>query len=379
MTTGEKIAALRRASGLNQEELAERLGISRQAVSKWEAGMAAPSTEKYRELSRIFGVSVDELLNPDTTQKQEERKIGEISGEPAEQDRHGFWRARGKHIAAAAAAAVALGWIVALQIQLGAIQAQLEQVRQLAQSRGDIITIPQSPAQESELTDWSAQILEYDRRTETVLLHAEAVPRSYGEGAGAQFCVRGAGYDAAFDAAFENGCFAAQMELPADVEGNLSLYLLMTQDGESRNIFVQELGNLAACFRLVCNAAVEHAVLSDTALRDVSASVEIQCAEPLYSLDSRSFQTVRAYPVRGTVSLYIDGEKIETQALDLSDPVSGDTEAAVNADDSEQVGGTTVYFVYFKNVSLDNRPEDFWVEAELTDNYGRAYTCRSKG
>ena len=65
MTSGEKIAALRRDHKLSQEALGEKLGLSRQAVSKWEADQAVPTMDNLMELSRLFGVPVDTLLRPD--------------------------------------------------------------------------------------------------------------------------------------------------------------------------------------------------------------------------------------------------------------------------------------------------------------------------
>ena len=65
MTTGEKIAALRREHKLSQEALGEKLGLSRQAVSKWEADQAVPTMDNLMELSRLFGVPVDTLLRHD--------------------------------------------------------------------------------------------------------------------------------------------------------------------------------------------------------------------------------------------------------------------------------------------------------------------------
>ncbi len=58
----ERVAALRKAAGLSQEQLAERLDVSRQAVGKWERGEAVPDLEKTVRLARVFGVSVDSLL-----------------------------------------------------------------------------------------------------------------------------------------------------------------------------------------------------------------------------------------------------------------------------------------------------------------------------
>ncbi len=62
MTTGQKIYECRKRGGMTQEELADRLGVSRQAVSKWEQDAAFPETEKVLELCRLFHFSSDELL-----------------------------------------------------------------------------------------------------------------------------------------------------------------------------------------------------------------------------------------------------------------------------------------------------------------------------
>ena len=62
MTLGENIALRRRSAGLSQEALAGQLGVSRQAVSRWETNESLPDTEKIMQLCRILGVSADELL-----------------------------------------------------------------------------------------------------------------------------------------------------------------------------------------------------------------------------------------------------------------------------------------------------------------------------
>lgn len=69
MTFGEKLQALRKARGWSQEELAQQINVSRQALSKWEGGASMPDTENVVALSRLFGVSTDYLLleNGETT------------------------------------------------------------------------------------------------------------------------------------------------------------------------------------------------------------------------------------------------------------------------------------------------------------------------
>ena len=61
LRTGERKAG-RSAAGYSQELLADRLGVSRQAVSKWETGTAEPSTANLLALADLYGVTVDELL-----------------------------------------------------------------------------------------------------------------------------------------------------------------------------------------------------------------------------------------------------------------------------------------------------------------------------
>ena len=58
----EKLYQLRKKSGLSQEQLAEQLNVSRQAISKWESGSAFPESEKLIIISNYFGVTVDYLL-----------------------------------------------------------------------------------------------------------------------------------------------------------------------------------------------------------------------------------------------------------------------------------------------------------------------------
>lgn len=69
MELGEKIRALRQNAGMSQEKVAELVGVSRQAVTKWEVNQSAPSTENLFKLAEIFGTSVDMLLTSEDETK----------------------------------------------------------------------------------------------------------------------------------------------------------------------------------------------------------------------------------------------------------------------------------------------------------------------
>lgn len=63
MTIGEKITELRVAANISQEQLAEKINVSRQSVSKWEMGQALPQIDKVLQLCELFGITTDELLH----------------------------------------------------------------------------------------------------------------------------------------------------------------------------------------------------------------------------------------------------------------------------------------------------------------------------
>lgn len=67
MKLSEKIVRLRKSRSMTQEEMAERCAVTRQSISKWEADIALPETEKLLMLSEIFGVSLDTLLRDERT------------------------------------------------------------------------------------------------------------------------------------------------------------------------------------------------------------------------------------------------------------------------------------------------------------------------
>lgn len=73
----EKIHELRRKSGLSQEELADKLNVSRQAISKWELGSAVPTADKLVDIADFFGVSLDFLMRD-----LSEIPVSEISEKP---------------------------------------------------------------------------------------------------------------------------------------------------------------------------------------------------------------------------------------------------------------------------------------------------------
>lgn len=78
MTIADKIVRLRKSNGFSQEELAEKLNVSRQAISRWEMGTAMPDALNIKQLSKLFNVTTDYLLNDDYQSDDDLPKLKEV-------------------------------------------------------------------------------------------------------------------------------------------------------------------------------------------------------------------------------------------------------------------------------------------------------------
>lgn len=83
MNLNEKLVELRKAKGLTQKELAGALNVTRQAVSRWEVGTAAPSLDNLAFLSRLYGVPLDDFIQEEGAGAE---TLEEPAGAPASQE-----------------------------------------------------------------------------------------------------------------------------------------------------------------------------------------------------------------------------------------------------------------------------------------------------
>lgn len=226
MTVGQRIAQKRRELGLSQEGLGERLGVSRQAIYKWESDAALPEIEKLVNLSREFSVSIDWLLGeednlperPELTAEQL-RMVEEIVGryldarpqpEPApegeapEAEPAPPKKRRWKPVVLAGAAAVVLIVVFSnLFSRLDGLNQENQNLQMaVADIRSDVnnqiygITrqVEEVLQSQNRLTaEQSAQITSADYRANRVTVSARALPRTYVEGMTAEFLLASGG------------------------------------------------------------------------------------------------------------------------------------------------------------------------------------------
>lgn len=94
---GDNLYTLRKQKGISQDEFAEKLGVSRQAVSKWERNEAYPDTENLIAISRFYGVSIDDLINTPigesispTADEEKRENVNDTEEEKEQQKKRGF-------------------------------------------------------------------------------------------------------------------------------------------------------------------------------------------------------------------------------------------------------------------------------------------------
>lgn len=286
-TLGGRVQACRKAAGLSQEALGERLGVSRQAVSRWEADAAVPELEKLIAMSRLFGVTVGALLGveppagaaapgeggpedgaPDAAPEGEipssARELTDRELAAAEAIAEKYLAAQRPRsgrkwhlVALAAGVALFLGLLLAgsaLWNQLQQIQRELQEVetttgQQIQSITGQIATI--LAEQNSLLDSYTASVQDYDLAAGTVTLSVSAHPAVFSGDAQAVFtaCTAAGERYTVEGVRLEDGSFQAE-DWAVPMGGDLELSVTVTAGGGSRTETLETLSADPADYRL---------------------------------------------------------------------------------------------------------------------------------
>lgn len=194
----EKLYELRRASGMSQEELAEKLGVSRQAVSKWESGATQPELSKLIELSKLYSVSVDELLSLEHAKPEQDAAESPVqsNAEKAPAEKLSFRDFCIQHKKIIGGAAVALAALIAvgvhydnrinslstqvndLRSQLYNVQSNLSnQINGISNNVSDILT-----RESSLISQYNYEITNVDLKKQECTIAFSLLPKTISEG-----------------------------------------------------------------------------------------------------------------------------------------------------------------------------------------------------
>ena len=274
MTVGQRIAQKRKEKGLSQEALGERLGVSRQAIYKWESDAALPEIEKLVKLSREFELSVDWLLGegdesreltPDQLRMVEEivgrylaaqppektvilRESMEQEGEAGERGPEKKRRRRWPWVLGAAAMIVVVSVAVSLFGRLDRLSRDYQDLQMSISSINSDVNrqiytitrqVEETLQRQNDLTaEQSVQVAETDYRANTVTIQARALPRTYVEGMEAEFLLVSGGESFTVPGELgEDHAFTARTTVPLTDEIAVSVAFLA---GEQRQTQVLE-------------------------------------------------------------------------------------------------------------------------------------------
>ncbi len=270
MTVGQRIAQKRKELGLSQEALGERLGVSRQAIYKWESDAALPEIEKLVNLSRVFSVSIDWLLGegeesreltPDQLRMVEEIVGRYLAAQPAEKTvilRETVEAEQEDGEKARPPKRRRWPWVLAGLVLVGVffnLFSRLDQMRQenqnlqmtVANIRSDVNSQIYSitsrveevlQSQNALTAEQSAQVTATDYRANTVTIEARALPRTYVEGMAAEFILTSGGESFTVPGELgEDHAFTAWTTVPLTDEIAVSVAFLA---GEQRQTQVLE-------------------------------------------------------------------------------------------------------------------------------------------
>lgn len=355
MTTGEKIAALRRDHKLSQEALGEKLGLSRQAVSKWEADQAVPTMDNLMELSRLFGVPVDTLLRPDAPFPAPPAEENSTDAPAAPETPHkGVSPSRGKILAIGGAAllCVSLALNAVCLYQIAQLKGEVQALRVQA---GNVNTVyyPGTDADTGDFAESSEHMTLDPENTEQLIVTFSAVPRVASDGETAKFLLRGGEQSWECEAEGDaGGGYRGSLTIPMVDE--YSVYLVLTdRNGGTRNLLIASESDIENRFSIDVHAYWSSGGPTFSFGKNTFTGTLSTYVDSHDALEDNSFT--------GRIILYQNGKEIAEQPLEYR---SQGGEYGANIYDTEVRLGT-----------FEGRMSDFTVTVEITDAYGRVFTA----
>lgn len=395
MTIAQRITQVRKEQNLSQEAFGEALGVSRQAISKWESGISLPEVEKLIAVCRTFHVRVEWLLCMDD-EKEEPSDAGRSGALTEEQllmveeivSRYLEAMPKPKRMGRRAKGWLAVGCIAAvvaalvsfaklndkmdrLQNDNSYLQSSVQNIQRNMSGQINSMTERMEEILESQnalTADYGHTVKGVDLASGTATLAPYAVPKQYVEGTTAKFVAESDGQTVEIQAAAGAGqTFQAELTCPLSDLIRLSVVF---DDGQSlqTQYIGEEYGLLSSTqpefwcdfgWHFWGDAVVDgkFTFADEPVFLDVTPPVDER-----FSVDVR--------PVSATVGVYVNDEL--TASVEIPEPHYREDPP----DNGGQETGVEIYpDVFFPETTLSLRPGDtVTIAAHLTDSYGRTFS-----
>lgn len=384
MTIGERIALLRKQAGLSQEKLASLIGVSRQAIGKWESNLSLPGIDNLQELAAVLHVSCDELITGASPIGPNNDGNGQIALESVKKLIEQGELANRQNVRrrflfsllpALLACVLALGCLAVSYFSFSQIQALEDRLSSLDAA----IAVLQNPVylgtDSGGTANQSSLINDFDRRytplpgRDSVQLRVSVLPKNLEEGQSARFSLIADGQNLTVPASMQGGEFWAELEIPLTNEFNFFKvsFLLDRPDGgtEQELLFTEAEFITQYTLRLVLEPDDFSALpQSDGSwIAGGRMALTVECSE-------------NRYPVAGMLALVIDGKTVQTEPMDerIFDSFLDEGEDTA-PEQAAAVAGFTSYHRFELRRYKASRAGAITVRATITDNLGKEHTA----
>ena len=356
MDLDKRIQQLRKDAGLSQEQLAERLGVSRQAVGKWESGQGSPGFDRLTGLCEVLDVTMSQLLGE------------EVKGNKD--------KARKYHWAAAGAAALlillAVLFIYKERKDMGQLRSDLDRLEGQLNSVYENVNLQisslvsgindQLVQSESLVADYSAEILSVDMETTEITYRVEAVPKVFSEGTKAKFVLSSKEESVSADGIQENGSFTATLSAPSSSLMKLSIQL--EKDGEVKSQLLEAMYEPASSYimSVETQGQLNYRKISSDSL-DISGTIDVIVTAAM----DETTGSYKNYPLSANIQVMKNGEVIGTFQV----PVYGWDQSGGNSSGAvETLSGCTYYVDVSQPVKNFNSGDIIETVLNVEDNFG---------
>ncbi len=228
MTIGEKIYTLRTKSGMTQEQLAEKMGVSRQAISKWESDVSIPELNKLKSLANLFQVTLDELMG----QEAKEEKTEKVS-KAKDSVKVLTFAQIGQAIAI-----ILLGIATIIQaVMIAELKGNISHLMSENARLSSMISYTPTESEEYMFEEFDFELGEINEESKSIMFSVTCIPKEYSETTKIMLTLEARGGEVYnMELQGENGIFKGEKEVPICA---IDRALFIVEDEGVKNVEIQ--------------------------------------------------------------------------------------------------------------------------------------------